>query len=304
MPKGKLLDKPLFYIYKITFSNGATYIGSHIQYKTNDNYTCSSRYYKRHPELKIEKREILFYLPTLEQMNVMESICIMDDKCYSVFNVNGNYGNYITNFHSSLDCPWNKGLKMESDFGNKISKANKESIICIETNEIINKVSDIPHGAEILNGTRKTYNGKHYRRYFNNESTDETKQLNKYHLIEIYKEEEFYYCKEYNVAWESITMLSAMLGINQSYLKTKLGNCYRGITIISVSINYLIENNINIVWKLNPPEWSSKKIKCLETGEVFNSLKEANEKYKVAHIGDAANGYRNKAGGLHWKYMK
>lgn len=64
--KGKLLDKPLFYIYKITFSDDSTYIGCHIQWKTKDNYICSSLYYKRHPELTIKNREILFYLPSLE----------------------------------------------------------------------------------------------------------------------------------------------------------------------------------------------------------------------------------------------
>ena len=84
---------PKFYIYKITFSDNSTYIGSHIQYKENDNYICSSRYFKRHPEINIISREILMYLPTLEQMNIMETICIFDDKCYSPKNVNGNYCN-------------------------------------------------------------------------------------------------------------------------------------------------------------------------------------------------------------------
>ena len=36
--KGKLLDKPLFYVYKIIFSDDSTYIGCHIQWKTKDDY--------------------------------------------------------------------------------------------------------------------------------------------------------------------------------------------------------------------------------------------------------------------------
>lgn len=303
MSKGKLLNKPKFYIYKITFDNGATYIGSHIQYKENDGYICSSRYYKRHPELKIINREILFYLPTLEQMNIMESIAIIDDKCYSPLNVNGNYGNYITNIHTKLDCPWNKGLKMDKEFGDKISEASRESVICIETGEILDKISDLPHGTEILNGIRKSYRGRHYRRYNSNETTEEKELLNKNALINIYKEEKFYYCKEYNIAWESLSMLCGMLGVNPAVLKKNFNNCYRGMTIILADVNFLLENNSKIIWKLQPPNWNSKKIMCIETGEVFESLKEAVSKYSNIHIGDAANGYRKTAVGYHWKYL-
>lgn len=37
-----------FYIYKITFESGRTYIGQHTQRKQNDKYITSSVYYKRH----------------------------------------------------------------------------------------------------------------------------------------------------------------------------------------------------------------------------------------------------------------
>lgn len=301
MSKGKILEKPLFYIYKITFSNGATYIGSHIQYKTNDEYICSSRYYMRHPELEIKNREILFYLPSLEQMNFMETVAIIDDKCYSPFNVNGNYGNYMYNFHTKLDCPWNKGLKMSEEHCQRQSERSRESIICIETGEILDHVSEIRHGSEILNGKRKSYKGRHYRRYFKNETKEQTTQLNKYHLIELYKEDLFYYCKEYKVAWENLTMVAATFGLNLSGLKEKFNTNYRGVTIIPVYINYLLENNIPIIWKLQSPNWSSKKVKCIETGEVFNSIKEASEKYNIRHISDVINGHRDIAGGHHWE---
>lgn len=48
----------------------------------------------------------------------------------------------------------------------------------------------------------------------------------------------------------------------------------------------------------------SKKVKCLETGEIFNSLNLAMNKYNNTHIGDVCNGKRNKASGYHWQWLE
>lgn len=299
--KGNLLEEPKFYIYKIIFDNGATYIGSHIERKSDDGYICSSKYYERHPELKIISREILFYLPSLEQMNFMETVCIMDDKCYSSFNVNGNYGNYAYNFHTKLDCPWNKGLKMSKEYSQKQSERNSEPIICIETGEILPRVNSINHGTEIVTGKRKTYKGRHYRRYNINETPEMTKLFNKQHLMELYHEDYFYYIEEYNIAFENIGMIAGIFGINIEMIKENFGKDYRGITVYPVFINYLLDYNIPIIWKLKLPNWCSKKVRCIETGEVFDTVKEASKKYNTYHISDAINGRREMAGGFHWE---
>lgn len=47
---------------------------------------------------------------------------------------------------------------------------------------------------------------------------------------------------------------------------------------------------------------NAKKIICIETGEIFESTVEASKKYK-GHIIEAANGKRQKAAGMHWKYI-
>lgn len=47
---------------------------------------------------------------------------------------------------------------------------------------------------------------------------------------------------------------------------------------------------------------NSKKVLCVETGEVFQSVTEASKKYK-GHISEAANGSRKMAAGYHWKYV-
>ena len=54
--------------------------------------------------------------------------------------------------------------------------------------------------------------------------------------------------------------------------------------------------------KLSHKGVNSKKIMCVETGEIFNSATEASKKYK-GHITEAARGKRELAAGYHWKYI-
>ena len=46
-----------------------------------------------------------------------------------------------------------------------------------------------------------------------------------------------------------------------------------------------------------------KKVQCIETQEIFNSITEAALKYKCQHINDVCNGTRKTAGKLHWKWV-
>ena len=297
---------PKFYIYKITFSDGSTYIGSHIQYKENDKYVCSSRYFQRHSELKIISREILFYLPSLEQMNIMETISIISDKCNSPKNINGNYGNWLYNFHSKLDCPWNKGIKMSQEFKDKISETESEPLICIETMEIIKNTQENGHFAEVARGERFTADGKHYRKISKEEkekilsgNLEETKKLNKAFMAEKYADVTFYYCQEYNIAFESIGMLAGMLATNPSEIKKHFGQCFFGFTIFPVLGNIIYSNDIKVIRKLKN-ERKTTKVRNITTGEVFNSVGEAMKKYG-GHISSVLNGHRKTAGDCEWE---
>lgn len=52
---------------------------------------------------------------------------------------------------------------------------------------------------------------------------------------------------------------------------------------------------------------SSKKVCCIETGEIFNSAREAAKRYNLAsdgHIPQVCQGKRSTAGGKHWKYTE
>ena len=46
----------------------------------------------------------------------------------------------------------------------------------------------------------------------------------------------------------------------------------------------------------------SKKVRCIETGEIFNSIAEANKRFHSSHIGDACNKKCELAGGYHWEF--
>ena len=83
-----------FYIYKLTFRNGCTYIGKHHQIKEFDQYITSSSYYSKHKDL-LEKREIILYVNDIDTLDIMETICILGDIADNKLNVNYNYGAWM-----------------------------------------------------------------------------------------------------------------------------------------------------------------------------------------------------------------
>ena len=47
-----------------------------------------------------------------------------------------------------------------------------------------------------------------------------------------------------------------------------------------------------------------KPVMCIETGERFESMLEAQEKYHTRHIHSVCKGHRKTAGGYHWRYVE
>lgn len=126
------LVSPLYYVYKLTFESGKSYIGCHIQRKQNDDYITSSSYYKKHPEDKIISRDILIFCKSPEEMNFLETWCILSDKAYNgKNNVNYNLGNFVCCFkhcgHTvSEECRLKlKGRIVSEETRAKISAAGK-----------------------------------------------------------------------------------------------------------------------------------------------------------------------------------
>lgn len=60
----------------------------------------------------------------------------------------------------------------------------------------------------------------------------------------------------------------------------------------------------------NPPTYSYKtkhysqerKVRCITTGEIFETITEAQEFYHITHIGECCRGTRKTAGGKQWEY--
>ena len=56
--------------------------------------------------------------------------------------------------------------------------------------------------------------------------------------------------------------------------------------------------------RLKVDEAKHKAVLCVETGEVFKRMKDAQIKYKTAHISAVCKGYRKTAGGYSWCYVE
>lgn len=83
-----------YYLYKLYFRNGCTYVGKHTEKRDNDGYITSSSYYKKHKDL-LERREILLEVKDLDTLDIMETICILADMAENKLNVNYNYGAWL-----------------------------------------------------------------------------------------------------------------------------------------------------------------------------------------------------------------
>lgn len=124
-----------YYIYKITFQSGRTYIGQHTERKANDKYVTSSAYYKRNPNDLVTSREVLLEVKDKETLNIMETICIMADKRDNDLNVNGTLGGMILKYHYTglRTKEWKenisksrKGQKLSEEHKKKLSEAKKD----------------------------------------------------------------------------------------------------------------------------------------------------------------------------------
>lgn len=65
-------------------------------------------------------------------------------------------------------------------------------------------------------------------------------------------------------------------------------------------ISDIVHLNFKSVKKILQKNDRKKKIKCIETGEVFETIKEANKKYNVTTIKDTISGKQKTSAGFHW----
>lgn len=324
------MNNKKYYIYKLYFESGKTYVGSHIQKREKDNYITSSSYYKNHPEDKLVKREILIELKDAETMNFIETICILEDKANNPNNVNGNYGNWYYHFCGGQAF---KGLKLSKEHkqkisknffkkGHKLSEEEKKKIkeklgykvYCLETKKVYDSCKDAAFGKDSQGasvnrsaknkGYIKARDGNHYL-YL--EEAEEIKDKEKYlqNILQRDFQGEPVVCLEENIYYSSISTAYKLTGISTIYshllnkknYKTAGGYHWKKITLKEFENSDI--NRRNLPLKGKKYNHNSKKVMCLETGEIFNSVADTglNRVYKCV------NNPNYTAGGYHWTYI-
>ena len=126
-----------YQIYKVTFEDGKTYVGQHKHNKNdpNDEYITSSTYYKEGH--KVTKKEIILDCKDEITMDIMETICILEDKAENGDNnVNGNLG-------GMMNVEWGKNAFRISakTNGYKISMSLMKLYSSEKGNEVREKMS-------------------------------------------------------------------------------------------------------------------------------------------------------------------
>lgn len=127
-----------YQIYKVTFEDGKTYIGQHKHNKNdlNDDYITSSTYYKEGH--KVSKKEIILDCKDEITMDIMETICILEDKAENGDNnVNGNLGGMM-----NVEFGKNAFRISTRENGHKISQALMKLYSSEKGNEVREKMSN------------------------------------------------------------------------------------------------------------------------------------------------------------------
>lgn len=142
-----ILTDMRYYIYKLTFKSGATYIGQHIEKTKEDGYISSSSYMSQHPEDPIVSRDILVEVKDKSTLDIMETLCIRADKADNTKNVNKNFGNWdykfcFKGFHHSDKTKTllsNAHYKAGSDIAKNIGDKNRGRKNTEETKQLMSE---------------------------------------------------------------------------------------------------------------------------------------------------------------------
>ena len=288
------LVTPVFYVYKLTFKSGKTYIGCHKQIKERDTYITSSFYYLRHHnEDPLIKREILIEVENQYQMDFLETWCILSDKAYNKDNVNYNLGNFFHRFSTAYHTEEEKRAANEKRKLTMSRKTPEEIRAAVEKQKhtmslkSAEELADI-HRRQGIPGKRPK--SEETRKKMSKARTQWIRRLSEEELIEYKKR-----CSENmsknitkyfeNMSDDDLNRLKQMCKVRElkrwenASKEERLKRC-KGF--------------------YEAAEERKQKVRCVETNEVFNSAKEA-----AAWCGPKAKGCNITAqakGHLHFAY--
>lgn len=285
---------PKFYIYKITFASGRTYVGQHTQRKSNDTYITSSVYFKKYGNNDpIVSRDILIYVKDFETLNIMETICILMDKASNTNNVNGNLGGWVIKFNPT-PCPdWKKQY---------LSELYKNRYFSPETRK---KISDKAKGRPAHNKGKKTgkpswNSGKKGLFHWTDEQklkmSKKRKGIKRGSMSDDTK-------RKVGIASSNAYKTSDK---KRQALNHKGQHVYNNGTkqiVADVCPDGYVEGRLISKVQLSPKVCNdnpgNKPVRCIETGIIFQNC----SCIGIQHVGDAANGKRKTAGGYHWEWV-
>lgn len=230
------------------------------------------------------------------------------------------------------NLPWCNGKHLSEEIKKKISEANQVKIICLNNNKIFKSLTQASKEYGILTSAicqscknkKKSCNGLVFRYYddYLNMSKEEIKEA-----IEESKKNQWdnateakhkkIVCLDERKVFNSIKEAAEYYNIKcrSGISQCLVGRCktYEGHTwaYYDKYINMTNEEIENFTKEKQIRKTNAVKIRCITTGEVFNSMEEARKKYNTGkHISSCCTGKRKYAGKLEdgtklqWEYYK
>lgn len=288
------LVTPIFYVYKLTFKSGKTYIGCHKQIKERDTYITSSSYYLRHHnEDPLIKREVLIEVENQHQMDFLETWCILSDKAYNKDNVNYNLGNFFHKFSTAYHTEEEKRAASEKRKLTMSRKTPEELKAIVEKQKHTMSLKSAEELADIHR--RQGVPGKRPK------SEETKKKMSKAHTLWIRRlsEEELIEYKKRCSENMSKNVKKFFENMTEDDLNRFKQKCK--VRELKRWENASKEERLKRCKGFyEASEERKQKVRCIETNEVFNSAKEA-----AAWCGPKAKGCNITAqarGHLHFAY--
>ena len=194
---------------------------------------------------------------------------------------------------------------------------NNKKVICLETKEIFNTIAEAGRKFCIKNfcligsccrGEQGSANGYHWAFLSVYNSWDKDKQ-NEYFGKKAIKKEKKVICLETKRIFNSIAEAGKELDIGNS----GIGSCCRKSLNTAGGYHWAYVDDYNS-WNIEKqnehfgkkPILKEKMVKCVETGEIYKTIKEASKNIGINSSGivSALKGRCKTAGGYHWEYVE
>lgn len=255
---------------------GATAVGMQWDfYEEGKSYKLYDKnFYNAQPVICIDTKEVYSSIKEAERKTGLSGIsaCCRGETYY----IGGKQWSYYTD-----------GEEYELK---KIVYGNSKAVICVETQKVYDSIVEAEKLTEATNismvilGERETSGGYHWDFYYN----DKEYKLENYIKERVYSNQKEVICLTEGIIYKSISEAQKILGINN------ISMACSGITSQAGGLEwaYWVDNKPyrpkEFLSKKRPrkekkdaPIKSTKKVICIDSKEIFNSMKAAAEKHNV-----------------------